>query len=59
MITGDNIFVAVQTSISLGFVGGGETVLVLEGSRLKGDNSMAGVLVREREGEIEEEEVSI
>ena len=48
MITGDNIFVAVQASLALGFGKDEKSVLILEGNQLKDDNCIVAILISKR-----------
>lgn len=48
MITGDNIFVAVQASLTLGFVQDEKPILILEGHQVRDDNSILGILITKR-----------
>jgi cation-transporting ATPase 13A3/4/5 len=59
IVTGDNIFVAVQTALALGMVPEGERIIALEGHRLAPDGSIRAVAVRRVEGRITEEELLV
>ena len=48
MITGDNIFVAVQASLTLGFVQDEKPILILEVHQVRYDNSILGILITKR-----------
>ena len=48
MITGDNVFVAVQASLTLGFVKDEKSVLILEGNQLKDDHTILAILISKR-----------
>jgi magnesium-transporting ATPase (P-type) len=58
IITGDNLFVAVQTALALGIVPAGQSVVALEGAKLQSDGSLRAVAVSRDEGGVREEEIT-
>jgi magnesium-transporting ATPase (P-type) len=57
MITGDNIYVAIQTTLSLEMVPLGSRIIALEGSRLRADGSLTAIAVHKDGATIVEEEI--
>jgi magnesium-transporting ATPase (P-type) len=57
VITGDNLFVAVQTALALGIVAAGRSVVALEGAKVQPDGSLRAVAVSRDEGGVREEEI--
>jgi magnesium-transporting ATPase (P-type) len=46
MVTGDSIFVAIQTALTLEMVPRGQRIIALEGARLRLDGGLSAVAVR-------------
>ncbi len=57
MITGDNIYVGIQTALSLEMVPLGSRIIALEGSRLRADGGLTAIAIFKDGGKIVEEEI--